>query len=33
MKRLKEYCEKHDYSIAEVVRQAISRFLDEEEKK
>jgi metal-responsive CopG/Arc/MetJ family transcriptional regulator len=33
LKRLMEYAQRHDYSIAEVVRRAVLKFLDEEELK
>jgi predicted DNA-binding protein len=33
LKRLKEFAERHDLHIADIVRRAILRFLDEEESK
>jgi Arc/MetJ-type ribon-helix-helix transcriptional regulator len=33
IRRLREYAEKHDLTAADVVRRAILRFLDEEDKK
>jgi metal-responsive CopG/Arc/MetJ family transcriptional regulator len=33
LKRLKEFAERHDLHIADIVRRAILRFLDEEEAK
>jgi metal-responsive CopG/Arc/MetJ family transcriptional regulator len=33
LKRLKEFADRHDLHIADIVRRAILRFLDEEESK
>jgi metal-responsive CopG/Arc/MetJ family transcriptional regulator len=33
LKRLMEYAQKHDYSIADVVRRAVLKFLDDEDAK